>query len=63
MLALTILSATTKDGTDKCCNSYINYAFGDEDLQTIYGDNVARLQRIKRQYDPLKHFNQFFPLT
>jgi len=42
---------------------YINYANGDEDLVDIYGGNVARLQRIKRQFDPARRFNQFFPLS
>ena len=45
------------------CHSYINYANGDEALQTVYGGNVARLQKIKQQYDPLGHFDQFFPLS
>ncbi|KAK4695121.1 hypothetical protein P7C71_g2574, partial [Lecanoromycetidae sp. Uapishka_2] len=43
--------------------TYINYANGDEDLQTVYGDNVAKLQAIKQKYDPAGRFNQFFPLT
>lgn len=42
--------------------SYINFAFGDESLPTVYGGNVARLQAIKARYDPFGHFNQWFPL-
>lgn len=42
---------------------YINYAYGDEPLETIYGHNVARLRQLKRQYDPKGRFNQFFPLS
>lgn len=42
--------------------SYINYANGDETLDTVYGGNVARLQKIKRTYDPFGRFDQFFPL-
>ena len=41
---------------------YVNYANGDESLQQIYGSNVERLQKIKKQYDPEGHFNQWFPL-
>lgn len=43
--------------------TYINYANGDEPLETVYGGNVARLQKIKREHDPRGRFNQFFPLT
>ena len=44
-------------------NRYINYGFGDESLSTIYGPNVATLQKLKEQYDPQKRFNQWFPLS
>ena len=46
---------------DRTC-SYINYANGDETLQSVYGENLARLQGIKEVYDPLGRFDQFFPL-
>lgn len=42
---------------------YINFAFGDESLQTVYGDNVARLKQLKQEYDPFGKFNQWFPLA
>ena len=44
-------------------SSYINFAFGDEQLATVYGQNVPRLQKIKAQYDPAGRFSQFFPLS
>ncbi|TGO55564.1 hypothetical protein BCON_0090g00070 [Botryotinia convoluta] len=43
-------------------STYINFAFGDESLPTVYGDNVARLQELKRKYDPCNRFDQWFPL-
>ena len=42
--------------------SYINFAFGDESLADIYGDNVARPRALKSAYDPDNKFRQFFPL-
>ena len=45
------------------CSRYINFAHGDEDLESVYGVNVERLKEIKQRYDPNGHFNQWFPLT
>ena len=42
---------------------YINNAFGDESLETVYGTSLTRLQLIKAQVDPHKRFNQWFPLS
>ena len=42
---------------------YINYAHGDESLSTIYGGNLATLQKLKQIYDPEGRFNQWFPLS
>ncbi|TVY53189.1 FAD-linked oxidoreductase azaG [Lachnellula cervina] len=44
-------------------STYINFAFGDEPLGTVYGDNVVKLQDLKRKYDPCGRFDQWFPLT
>ena len=49
-------------GADALCR-YINFAFGDENLSTVYGNNVARLQALKKEYDPKGRFDQFFPLS
>ncbi|KAJ5805914.1 uncharacterized protein N7503_003516 [Penicillium pulvis] len=46
----------------KSNSTYINFAFGDESLEDIYGDNVPVLQALKSYYDPQNKFNQFFPL-
>ena len=42
---------------------YINFAHGDEDLETVYGASLPRLQSLKKQYDPQNRFNQWFPLA
>ena len=42
--------------------SYINFAHGDEPLETIYGESYTRLQELKTSYDPQNRFNQWFPL-
>ncbi|KAI4163514.1 MAG: hypothetical protein LQ342_002786 [Letrouitia transgressa] len=43
--------------------TYVNFAHGDEKLSQVYGSNVGRLQKIKKIYDPLGRFDQWFPLT
>ena len=42
-------------------NRYINNAFGDESLSTVYGDSLERLKSIKAKVDPHRRFNQWFP--
>ncbi|TVY58416.1 FAD-linked oxidoreductase azaL [Lachnellula cervina] len=42
--------------------TYINYAVGDESYSVVYGDNLATLESLKSIWDPLKRFDQFFPL-
>jgi FAD/FMN-containing dehydrogenase len=44
-------------------NRYINNAFGDESLSTVYGDSLERLKSIKAKVDPQRRFNQWFPLS
>ncbi len=44
-------------------NRYINNAFGDESLSTVYGDSLKRLESIKAKFDPQRRFNQWFPLS
>ncbi|KAJ5663307.1 hypothetical protein N7507_004038 [Penicillium longicatenatum] len=47
----------------KSNSTYINFAFGDESLEDIYGNNVPVLRALKLFYDPQNKFNQFFPLN
>lgn len=42
---------------------YINFAIGDEALDVVYGDSLARLQTIKQRFDPNNIFNQWFDIT
>ncbi|POS70125.1 FAD binding domain-containing protein [Diaporthe helianthi] len=44
-------------------SAYINFAHGDESLRSIYGASLARLQKLKRKYDPRGRFNQWFSLS
>lgn len=43
-----------------CISSYINFAYGDEDLDVVYGDNLSKLRALKQRYDPSNRFNQWF---
>jgi hypothetical protein len=46
--------------------TYINYAFGDEPMETIYGYEPWRLEKLrslKKKYDPYGRFNYFNPIT
>lgn len=42
---------------------YVNNAFGDEPLETIYGRNLPKLKALKKKEDPKNRFNQWFPLA
>ncbi|KAK7992150.1 FAD binding domain-containing protein [Apiospora saccharicola] len=44
-------------------STYINNAFGDESLVTVYGDHLEFLRELKRKYDPHGRFDQWFPLN
>ena len=47
-------------------NAYVNYAFGDEGQQAVYGYEpwrLARLQGLKRKYDPQGRFNFYEPIA
>ncbi|KAI4092488.1 MAG: hypothetical protein L6R37_007565 [Teloschistes peruensis] len=53
------------DGPGRRLNAYVNYAYGDETVEQIYGYEDSRLQRLlalKRQYDPQGKFDFFNPI-
>jgi FAD/FMN-containing dehydrogenase len=55
--------ALWRSGDGLCPDAvYINNAFGDESQQTIYGNSLAKLSPLKKKYDPLRRFSQWFPL-
>ncbi|KAF6829567.1 FAD binding domain-containing protein [Colletotrichum plurivorum] len=39
--------------------TYVNYAYGDESLESIYGDSLPRLRRLKAKYDPHGRFSYY----
>ncbi|KAF4628413.1 hypothetical protein G7Y89_g9742 [Cudoniella acicularis] len=43
-------------------STYINFAF-DDSPSTVYGENLPKLRELKRIYDSLGQFDQFFPLS
>jgi hypothetical protein len=46
--------------------AYVNYAFGDETLPEMYGDEPWRLQKLrklKKKYDPKGRFNFYAPIV
>ncbi|QSZ36214.1 hypothetical protein DSL72_007340 [Monilinia vaccinii-corymbosi] len=44
--------------------TYVNYAAGDEPIETIYGkEGLGRLRPLKARYDPLGRFNYYNPIT
>lgn len=49
-------SGRTQDAT------YINFAHGDEPLDTIYGKSLCKLKTVKRRVDPGNHFSNWFDI-
>ncbi len=46
-------------------NAYVNYAFGDETQEMVYGYEPWRLERLrglKKKYDPKGKFNFYEPI-
>jgi hypothetical protein len=44
--------------------SYVNYAYGEETLEEMYGtENLGKLQRLKALYDPHNRFRYYAPLV
>lgn len=51
---------------DRSPTTYVNYAFGDESVESIYGYSPRRLERLralKAQYDPRGRFNYYNPIN
>lgn len=48
-------------GTSKL-SIYVNYAHGDEGPAVWYGDNLPRLQQLKKKWDPNGRFNSYNPI-
>lgn len=47
-------------------STYVNYAHGDESLESIYGYETWRLEKLrllKAKYDPEGRFNYYNPIT
>lgn len=43
--------------------SYVNYAYGGESLEEVYGkENLERLRKLKRRYDPQNKFGFYAPI-
>lgn len=42
---------------------YVNYAHGDEGPAVLYGDNLSRLQQLKKKWDPNGRFNSYNPIS
>jgi FAD/FMN-containing dehydrogenase len=54
------------EGTQKEKRSvYVNYAFGDEELTELYGEQwrLNRLKGLKEKYDPHGRFNFYGPIA
>ncbi|KAK6508890.1 hypothetical protein TWF481_003657 [Arthrobotrys musiformis] len=45
-------------------HTYVNFARGDEPLETIYGESwrVRKLTTLKKKWDPRGRFSQYFPI-
>lgn len=51
--AATLEGVGIQDGQDlESAAAYVNYAISGTPLEKIYGENVLRLQEIKKKYDP-----------
>ncbi|KAK1996672.1 FAD binding domain-containing protein [Colletotrichum falcatum] len=43
--------------------TYINFAHGDETAEAIYGSSLPRLRQLKKEWDPLGAFDQWFKIA
>jgi FAD/FMN-containing dehydrogenase len=48
----------------KRVSAYVNYAYGDETTEQIYGEGwrLEKLRKLKREYDPFGRFNFYNPI-
>lgn len=47
-------------------STYVNYSFGDESMEALYGREqwrLEKLRKLKKEYDPTGKFNYFAPIT
>lgn len=47
-------------------NAYVNYAYGDETLEQMYGHEPWRRQKLrtlKKKYDPMNRFRFYNPVV
>jgi hypothetical protein len=46
-------------------SAYVNYAYGDETLEQIYGEGwrIDRLRKLKKEYDPYGRFSFYNPIV
>lgn len=42
---------------------YPNIGNKDDKLESVFGDNLARLRELKRKYDPLVLWDKWYPIT
>ena len=62
-----LMRSSLAEGAGETPNSshiYVNYAMGGEELGQMYGDEkrIARLQGLKKRYDPMNRFGFYMPL-
>ncbi|KAI7185465.1 hypothetical protein KC352_g22587 [Hortaea werneckii] len=62
-----LMRSSLAEGAGQTSNSshvYVNYAMGGEELGQMYGDEerIARLQGLKKRYDPMNRFGFYMPL-
>ncbi|KAK0638508.1 hypothetical protein B0T16DRAFT_338189 [Cercophora newfieldiana] len=53
------------EGSGQPQKTYVNYAFGDERLEEVYGDELWRLKQLrslKRKWDPEQRFGFYAPI-
>ncbi|RWA09195.1 hypothetical protein EKO27_g5908 [Xylaria grammica] len=43
--------------------TYINFAYGDEALEVVYGDSLPKLREVKRRLDPSGQFSHWYNIV